>query len=48
MVYDKAIQEFDYTSACVFATVNVGLSLALYSLYRFLLGRFGARRAGLV
>jgi 2-aminoethylphosphonate transport system permease protein len=48
MVYDKAIQEFDYTSACVFATVNVVLSLALYTLYRFMIGGFGARRAGLV
>jgi len=47
LVYDKAIQEFDYTSACVVATVNVALSLALYSLYRFLVGRFGGRLAGL-
>ena len=31
LVYDKAIQEFDYTTACVIAVVNVGLSLALYS-----------------
>jgi 2-aminoethylphosphonate transport system permease protein len=47
LVYDKAIQEFDYTSACVVAVVNIALSLALYSLYRFLVGRFGGRLAGL-
>lgn len=48
LVYDKAIQEFDYTTACVIAVVNVVLSLALYSLYRAVLFRFGGRRAGLV
>jgi 2-aminoethylphosphonate transport system permease protein len=48
LVYDKAIQEFDYTTACVIAVVNVVLSLALYSLYRVVLTRFGRRRAGLV
>ncbi len=48
LVYDKAIQEFDYTTACVIAVVNVALSLALYALYRTLLGRFGGARAGLV
>jgi len=48
MVYDKAIQEFDYTTACVIAIVNVILSLALYSLYRVLVLQFGGRRAGLV
>ncbi|HVZ15337.1 MAG TPA: 2-aminoethylphosphonate ABC transporter permease subunit [Bauldia sp.] len=48
MVYDKAIQEFDYTTACVIAIVNVVLSLALYTLYRVLVLRFGGRRAGLV
>jgi 2-aminoethylphosphonate transport system permease protein len=47
LVYDKAIQEFDYTSACVVAVVNIALSLALYSLYRFVIGRFGGRLAGL-
>ena len=47
LVYDKAIQEFDYTSACVVAVVNIALSLALYSLYRFVVGRFGGRLAGL-
>jgi 2-aminoethylphosphonate transport system permease protein len=48
LVYDKAIQEFDYTTACVIAVVNVVLSLALYALYRTLIGRFGGGRAGLV
>ncbi len=48
LIYDKAIQEFDYTSACVIAVVNVVLSLSLYSLYRMLVVRFGGRRAGLV
>ena len=35
LVYDKAIQEFDYPTACVIAVVNVGLSLGLYFLYRY-------------
>ena len=48
LIYSKAIQEFDYTSACVLAVVNVALSLALYSLYRATLTWFGGRRAGLV
>ena len=48
LIYDKAIQEFDYTTACVIAVVNVVLSLSLYSLYRVLLVRFGGARAGLV
>jgi 2-aminoethylphosphonate transport system permease protein len=46
LVYDKAIQEFDYTTACVAAVVNVALSLSLYALYRVIVGRGG--RAGLV
>ena len=48
MVYDKAIQEFDYTTGCTIAIVNIALSLLLYSLYRFVLAHFGGRRAGLV
>jgi len=48
LVYDKAIQEFDYPTACVIAVVNVGLSLGLYFLYRYALGRFGAQRACMV
>ena len=47
LIYDKAIQQFDYTTACVIAVVNVALSLALYSLYRFVVAYFGVRRAGL-
>ncbi len=46
LIYDKAIQEFDYTTACVIAVVNVALSLALYALYRTSLGRMGGARAG--
>ncbi|HKM63859.1 MAG TPA: 2-aminoethylphosphonate ABC transporter permease subunit [Acidisphaera sp.] len=46
LIYDKAIQEFDYTTACVIAVVNVALSLALYALYRTSLGRMGRGRAG--
>jgi 2-aminoethylphosphonate transport system permease protein len=46
LVYDKAIQEFDYASACVFATINIALSLGLYALYRSTLAWFS--RAGLV
>ncbi|MGA9866582.1 MAG: 2-aminoethylphosphonate ABC transporter permease subunit [Acetobacteraceae bacterium] len=48
LVYDKAIQEFDYPAACVIAMVNIVLSLGLYSLYRLILSRFGGRGAGLV
>jgi 2-aminoethylphosphonate transport system permease protein len=48
LIYDKAIQEFDYTTACVIAVINVALSLALYSLYRTMLARYGGQRAGLV
>jgi 2-aminoethylphosphonate transport system permease protein len=43
MVYGKAIEEDDYTTACVIAVVNVALSLSLYALYRVLVGRAGAR-----
>ena len=48
LIYDKAIQEFDYTTACVIAVVNVVLSLSLYSVYRLVVVRSGGRRAGLV
>lgn len=44
LVYGKAIEEDDYTTACVIAVVNIALSLALYALYRTLLGRAGAGR----
>jgi 2-aminoethylphosphonate transport system permease protein len=48
LVYDKAIQEFDYTTACVIAVVNVALSLLLFTLYRVLLRGLAGSRAGLV
>ncbi len=48
LVYDKAIQEFDYGTACVIASVNIMLSIGLYFLYRGVLGRFGGKNAGLV
>ena len=48
MVYDKAIQEFDYPTACVVAIVNIVLSLGLYSFYRAVLSGLGGRSAGLV
>jgi 2-aminoethylphosphonate transport system permease protein len=48
LIYDKAIQEFDYATACVIAVVNVALSLALYALYRSLVGRMGGAGAGVV
>ena len=48
LVYDKAIQEFDYTAACVIAVINVALSLSLYLVYRMVIARFGGRNAGVV
>jgi 2-aminoethylphosphonate transport system permease protein len=48
LIYSKAIQEFDYTTACVIAVVNVVLSLGLYTLYRLAIAHFGGRRAGVV
>jgi 2-aminoethylphosphonate transport system permease protein len=48
LIYSKAIQEFDYTTACVIAVVNVVLSLGLYSLYRLVSAHFGGGRAGVV
>jgi 2-aminoethylphosphonate transport system permease protein len=48
LIYDKAIQEFDYTTACVIALVNIVLSIALYFCYRGALGRLGGSRARLV
>ncbi len=41
LIYDKAIQESDYQSACVIAMVNVALSLALFGLYRLAARRLG-------
>ena len=48
VIYGKAIQEFDYTAACVIAVINVVLSLSLYLLYRLMIGRLGGRNAGVV
>jgi 2-aminoethylphosphonate transport system permease protein len=48
LIYDKAIQEFDYTTACVIALVNIVLSIVLYFCYRGALGRLGGSRARLV
>jgi 2-aminoethylphosphonate transport system permease protein len=48
LVYGKAIQEFDYVTACVIAVVNVVLSLGLYGLYRWVVAYFGGARAGVV
>ena len=41
LIYSKAIQESDYQGACAIAIVNVALSLALFSLYRFAARRLG-------
>ncbi|GLS19101.1 2-aminoethylphosphonate ABC transporter permease [Labrys miyagiensis] len=41
LIYDKAIQESDYQTACIIAVVNVALSLGLFGLYRFVARRFG-------
>lgn len=48
LVYSKAIQEFDYTTACIIAVANLILSLGLYGLYRFAVSRLGGARAGVV
>ncbi|MEU6342291.1 2-aminoethylphosphonate ABC transporter permease subunit [Streptomyces sp. NPDC046977] len=42
LVYTKAILESDYPAACVVATVNVAVSLALYGIYRAVSRRAGA------
>ena len=41
LIYDKAIQESDYQTACIIAVVNVALSLGLFGLYRTAARRFG-------
>jgi 2-aminoethylphosphonate transport system permease protein len=48
LIYGKAIEESDYTTACVIAVMNVALSLSLYALYRILVSRLGGDRAGVV
>jgi 2-aminoethylphosphonate transport system permease protein len=42
LIYDKAIQEFDYPAACAVALANVALSLSLFALYRAVLRRLAA------
>jgi 2-aminoethylphosphonate transport system permease protein len=41
LIYDKAIQESDYQTACIIAIVNIALSLGLFGLYRFAARRLG-------
>ncbi len=41
LIYDKAIQEADYQTACIIAVVNVALSLGLFGLYRTAARRLG-------
>ncbi len=48
LVYDKAIQEGDYATACAAAMINILLSLGLFGLYRTVVARLGGRHAGLV
>ncbi|MDQ0473368.1 2-aminoethylphosphonate ABC transporter permease subunit [Labrys wisconsinensis] len=48
LIYDKAIQESDYSAACVIALINVGLSILLFALYRTVVNRLGGRHAGVV
>ena len=48
LVYDKAIQEGDYATACACAVINIVLSLGLFGLYRTVIARLGGRHAGLV
>ena len=40
LVYGKAIQEGDYSAACAIATINVVLSVILYTIYRVLVAQF--------
>jgi 2-aminoethylphosphonate transport system permease protein len=42
LIYDKAIQESDYQTACIIAVINIALSLGLFGLYRFAVSRFEA------
>jgi 2-aminoethylphosphonate transport system permease protein len=45
LVYDKAVQEFDYPAACAIASVNIVLGLTLFSTYRLLIGRLAGSGA---
>ena len=42
LIYDKAIQEADYQTACAIAIINVALSLTLFGFYRTIAKRLGA------
>lgn len=48
LIYDEAIQEFDYPTACVIALINILLSLGLFAAYRLVLSNLGAARARVV
>jgi len=47
LVYGKAIQEGDYSAACAIATINVVLSVVLYTIYRVTVARLGGGGARL-
>jgi len=48
LIYEKAIQQFDYAGACTIAVVNVLLSLGLYALYRAVIAHLAGSHARLV
>ncbi|MDQ0391840.1 2-aminoethylphosphonate ABC transporter permease subunit [Labrys monachus] len=48
LIYDKAIQESDYSAACGIAMINIALSLALFALYRLVVARIGNTHAAVV
>jgi len=47
LVYGKAIQEGDYSAACAIATINVVLSVFLYTVYRITVAKLGGGGARL-
>lgn len=48
MIHGKALQEFDYPTACAIAVANIALSVGLFVAYRTILGWWGSRYAALV
>lgn len=46
LIYTRGIVSFDLPGAAVIATVQIGLSLALYSVYRVVFARVTTRREG--
>jgi 2-aminoethylphosphonate transport system permease protein len=48
LVYDMAIQQGDYTAACVIAVINIVLSLSLYTVYRNFVAKLGGSHADVV